>query len=330
MKIISIVIISSISIFSCNTPKNILDYNTISNRQFWSADWSTDNNYIAAGGVDSIVRIYQAKNLKLYKSFPVNSWIHVVKWHSDNKILSIATLDKYVQLLDIETGNIKKLDGQGGSRAISWNPSGDLLAGADLEGEINIWNKHGELIRVIPPKFSADIPGKAYLSIDWHPNKNVFIATNFQINLIDTLGNFLKEMPHQNKNALILCTKWHPSGKYFVIGDYGYNEEGKNVPSLLHFWSEDGKYIKSITGSKAEYRNLDWNKHGSLLATASDVLRVWNKEGILQYESPADSINNLWGISWSANGNNIVTASRFKTITLWDSTARLIKRLDIK
>ncbi len=324
---------SIIIIFSCTNKisgPGFTDYSETVNRQFWTAAWSPDNNYIAVGGVDSMLRIYHARNLKLYKSFPVDSWIHIVKWHPGGETLAIGTLDKYVYLLNPHSGNIKSLNHKGGTRALDWNYNGELLAVADLEEGINIWNTEGEHVNNIKKTFDPETPGKAYLALDWHPSKNIMVAANFQINLFDADGRTLNKMEHTNKAAIILSASWHPSGEFFVIGDYGYNWEGENVPSLLHFWSQEGKLIKSVYGSKAPYRNIAWNKEGSRLATASDVLRIWTNSGELMHESLQDSTNYLWGIDWSAGSDKIITASRFKSIALWDSTASLVKRIDIK
>ncbi len=303
------------------------DYDDNIHQQLWSADWSPDGKLIAVGGVDSLVRIYHAGNLKLYKSFPINSWIHVVKWHPDNKILAIATLDKYVLLLDPETGSIVRLQNEGGSRAMDWNFNGSLLAVGDLEGEIIIWNKDGDLVKTIQHSYTHDQYGTGFLSLDWHPKENRFMATNFQMNLFDSTGTLLKTIEHTNPAAIILCTAWHPSGEFFAIGDYGHNWEGENVPSLIHFWTPEGQLLNTIKGSNGEYRNMVWNKDGTQLATASDVLRIWSSDGSLLHQSKPDGINYLWGIDWSDIDKRIVTSSRFKTVTLWNWDARVLKSI---
>ncbi len=324
--------------FSC-TNKIPLDgkrvYNVSVNQQFWSAEWSPDDKLIAVGGVDSMVRIYHADNLKLFKSFSIPSWIHIIKWNPDGNLLAIATSTQYVQLLDINSGEVKGLDNTigpnhsgNGSRGIGWNYTGDLLAVGGFDGVIKIWDKKGSLLKYVD-KYPQGTNFVTYLGLDWHPFKNIFTAGNFEIQVYDSACRELKVMQHANKEAIILCIQWHPSGDFFVIGDYGYNSEGKNVPSLLHFWSPDGQLYKSIPGSKGEYRNIDWNSNGSLLATASDVLRIWSKDGKLLHEGPSDATNYLWGISWNKKGTRIVTSSRHRTIALWDSTARLIKRIDV-
>jgi len=312
-------------------------YDDSVNRQFWTADWSPDDKFVAIAGVDSTVRIYHAHNLRLYKSFPIPNWIHAVKWNPDGNLLAIATLSEYAQLIDVKTNKIIQLNNnpgpardpaENGSRAIGWNYTGDLLAVGGLDGIIKIWDKQGNLLKSID-KYKPGTSFVSYLALDWHPSKNIFVAANFEIQVYDFNGKEINVMEHANKEAIILCAKWHPSGSFFVIGDYGFNWEGKNVPSLLHFWSSDGQLLKSIPGSKGEYRNIDWSGNGDLLATASDKLRIWTKEGSLLHEGPADGSNYLWGISWNHKGTKIVTSSRYKTIAIWDSTARLLKRIDV-
>lgn len=328
-------------LFSCTgkaKSSGKLVYNDSVYQQFWTADWSPDDQFVAIAGVDSIVRVYYADNLKLYKSFPLNNYIHSVKWNLDSKVLAIATLNEYVLLLDVSTGGLIKLNNKAGpnhlpdgngSRAIGWNHTGEMLAVGGLDGIIKIWDKQGNLLKYAEKKYIPETDFVSYLALDWHPYKNTFVAANFEIQLYDSTCKEIKAMEHTNKEALILCAKWHPSGDFFVIGDYGHNWEGENVPSLLHFWSSDGRLLKNVHGSKGEYRNIDWNNSGNLLATASDVLRIWTKDGTKLYESLPDSSNYLWGISWNANGRKIVTSSRHKTIAIWDSEAKLIKRIDV-
>ncbi|HEU0110411.1 MAG TPA: hypothetical protein VFQ73_06010 [Flavisolibacter sp.] len=329
---LAFIVFLSMFYFSCagvRSTSKIPSYNDTIYQQFWTADWSPDNKLIAVGGVDSLLRLYHSNSLELYKAFPVNSWIHAVKWHPDGKVLAIATLDRYVLLLNMESGTITPLPGKGGSRALDWNYNGQLLAVGELEGLIRIWDGQGTLLKTIEKTYDPDVAGRSFLGLDWHPTKNTFIATNFQITLFDTSGRELQIMEHTNKAAIILCAQWHPSGHFFVIGDYGHNWEGENVPSLLHFWTEDGRLLQSVPGSRAEYRNISWNKEGTLLATASDVLRIWTSDGNLLHESKRDSSNFLWGIDWNENGDRIVTASRHKTVALWDSSAGLLRRIDV-
>ena len=117
-----------------------------------------------------------------------------------------------------------------------------------------------------------------------------------------------------------MASRW----TFFVAGDYGQKENG--IESLLHFWNIDGTLLKSIHGSKAEYRNIRWNKNGDYLATASDALRIWSKDGQLIYVSKSEDL--LWGIDWDSQYKNIITYSEKGKIILWTYNANFVKDID--
>lgn len=300
------------------------------NQTIWSADWSPGDQYIAVGGVDSIVRILDPNTLRIKFSIKMNSWIHVVKWHPDGNILAIATLENYVQLLNIATGKILQLEGTGGSRAIGWNYSGDILAVGDLDGNMKIFSKDGQVLKTIENNYPPDQGGTSFLALDWHPSQNIFVTSNFKIRIFDASGKELKTMDHNNPAAIVLCAAWNPKGKYFVIGDYGHNWEGENVPSLLNFWNDKGELMKTIWGSKDEYRNISWNRSGSQLASASDVLRIWSSQGRLLFASPAKQNQKLWGIDWNDGADKIVTTSNKGEVSIWTNHAKLLKTVIFK
>lgn len=282
----------------------------------WTTDISADGKFYAIGGDDGLLRIFEATGFKLLKSYKLKGAIQCIDWHKKGKILAIALDDNPVQLLTIETGQFAEIKGTHGSRALAWNFNGELLAVGDYEGVLQIRDKSGNLIRSISKENT-----KTYLGVDWHPKKNILATGSDKIRLFDTAGNILQNIRHRLEETIVLTVKWHPNGAFFASGDYGHKEEG--IESLLQFWKEDGTNIKTLRGSKAEYRNIRWNKTGTLLATASDALRLWNKDGQLVYTGK--SRNLLWGIDWDNKTHNIVTTSEKGDINLWSSKARLKK-----
>ncbi|MFT6809664.1 MAG: WD40 repeat protein [Saprospiraceae bacterium] len=124
-----------------------------------------------------------------------------------------------------------------------------------------------------------------------------------------------------------LCTEWHPSGEFFVTGDYGeFDAEGvENVK--LQFRNADGKKIHEIASGTKEYRNIRWSPDATQLASASEALRIWSPEGYLISESePSDDL--LWGVDWSPDGKLIITSSRQGNIVLWDNKANKIQEME--
>ena len=160
--------------------------------------------------------------------------------------------------------------------------------------------------------------------MDWHPSKNIIVTGSDEIILFDTAGTQLKLINHRKEQTGVLSVKWHPSGEFFVSGDYGHEKEGK--PTYLQFWKADGTLIKTITGHHSEIRNVSWDKSGNLLATASDVLRIYNKHGELVSTGTPTGYN-LWGIDWNKNNDLIITSAFEGNIDLWTNNGKLVRKL---
>jgi WD40 repeat protein len=287
----------------------------------WTTEWSNDGKYVALGGDDSTIWVYTAENYSLYRSFKLNDNVRCISWHPKEPLLAIATSNG-VSMLSLQNRQVTAWPGLVGGRALAWNPTGELLALADGNGVLQIVNRNGRVLRSIK-KYNNN----CYFSVDWHPTKPVIVTGGDEILVFDTTGKQLAFIKHRNVPTGVLAVKWHPSGEFFASGDYGHEKEG--IPNLLQFWKADGTLIKEIRGvSKSEFRNIRWNHTGTLLATASDVLRTWDKDGRLVSTGPRQG-DNLWGVAWSRDDSRIITGT-FGTgsVKLWSSKASLIRDIN--
>lgn len=226
-----------------NKTRTVVADKAIKTPILWTVDWSSNGKLYAIGGDDKLLRIYNAKDFKLSKTYDLGSAIQCLDWNETGNILAVALDDNHIQLLNIETGGFLKLKETTGSRALAWNHTGELLAVGDYNGTLQIYSKEGKLLKSIKKDNS-----KTYLSVDWHPKKNILLTGGDKIRIFDTSGTLLQSIKHRTEETIILTVKWHPSGTYFATGDYGHKEEG--IESLLQFWKADGKIIKSLSGSK--------------------------------------------------------------------------------
>jgi WD40 repeat protein len=290
------------------------------NKSLWTANWSNDGKYIAVGGLDKKVRIFSGKSFDLIKVFENNTQIQRMSWHPFSNLLAIAAVDDGSKLIDVEKDSIIQFKGEKGygSRAIAWNYTGDLLANADYEGEITVWTKYGELVRTIKKDNTI-----SNVAIDWHPNKNEFIVLSELVRIYDSKGNLMNKFKHRKEDVLLLCVKWHKSGEFFVLGDYG--DHDKNYKPFLQYWKSNGTLIRELNVSKSEYRNISWAKDADRFATASDALRIWGKDGKLIAEGASE--DKLMGVDWSPDGKFIITSSQYGHIKVWDNKANLIQEL---
>ena len=241
----------------------------------WAIDISHDDKYIALGGDDSLLRIYTS-DFKLYKSIKLETkgMVRAVHWHPRENILAISTRND-IWIWNPETGVETRLVGDhGGSRTIAWNHTGDMLASAAGKGILWIWNRKGELLKQIQKRDAeGNADTKDFLGLDWHPEQSKLVTVGDEIRVFDTSGKQWNVFKHREQRAGLLTIKWHPSGEFFVTGDYGHVNEG--IPTLLQFWKPDGTLIWENRDSKREFRNMRWNREGTLLVNASDGVRIW-------------------------------------------------------
>jgi len=312
-------LILTIALIGCKEKENELK--VIDRGLLWAISWSPSGEYISAGGNQDTLRIFSAKDFKIKNNYPLHSTITKLKWHPTEEKLAIATQtsDEKSRIIDFRRKNTVVLENISldGARGIGWNFDGTLLAVGDNDGMLVIFDENGKFIKAIESN------QKAITDLSWHPTKNVIVTVGSQIGIYDYGKDIILNIKPRKHEILMLCVSWHPSGSFFVTGDYGDLE--KNYPAMLQFWNATGKNIRNIGKSKLEYRNLKWSKNGEILATASDYVRLWNKSGNLIKEKKSDGI--LWGIDWNPNGTNIITSDNMGRVTVWDKDLNIINEL---
>lgn len=296
---------------NCTTTKSKFDFDKV----LWTTDWSPDGKLIAVGGNIDELNLLSADNLKIHKSFKKRNTITKVKWHPDGLLLAISRQgsseqdpgDNKAEIINIKDGSTIILDVIH-ARGLGWANNGRMLAIGDGEGVLRIYSKSGHLIKEI------QTDQKAITGLSWHPSSGRIVTVGSHIEIIEVGNEKRTKIIPREIEILMLSVEWHPSGGFFVTGDYGDNV--LDYPPLLMFWDAEGNKIREVEGSKAEYRNLKWTKNGDRLVTASDKVRIWSKEGKIIKDRNLGSL--LWGIDWNRKNDKIVVTSEDGKIFVLD------------
>lgn len=291
---------------------------------FWSVDWHPNKEKIVVGGSnDTFFKLISSKDYKELKSYRYKGTITKTKWHPIKNKLAVSVQDGKSKsiIINLEKEEKIELDSitNDGARAIGWNYTGNLLAVGDYKGFLTIFDEKGNVLK------RKNTNQKGIIGLDWHPNENLIVAVGEKITFynyeLDSLNNI--DDRSEEIDVLLLCVAWHPSGKFFVTGDYGDFQH--NYPPLLQYWTYEGKRIKTIEESKAEFRNMAWSSNGDLLATASEKIRLWDKNGDLVAEETTRNL--LQGIDWSEDDSKLVTTDDKRKIIFWDRNLNKLKEL---
>ena len=301
--------------------------NTNQNKSIaWTVALSHDDKYLAAGNDRGELVIYETSKWTKLKSWKHDhTTISRVEWHPKENILAVAATsykgtDDIVRLYDLKTEKIiVALPDSMMTRCVSWSPSGEFIAFVGTRGRINIYTKAGALVKSLSFTNQSSL-----MDIDWHPYKNILLGVDEDIYLIDIeKDSLIATYNDGSKGKGILACQWHPSGNFFVTGDYGHENEGAE-PSYLRFWTPDGKLIKQTHESKYEFRNIRWTADGKYMAASSDVLLIYNEDLSLYSKTKFDE-HNLWGLSWNRKGDRIITSDQEGKIRMADRIGKTLK-----
>ncbi|WP_422104356.1 WD40 repeat domain-containing protein [Winogradskyella sp.] len=324
MRILFLFILMSM-IWGCKQTQKVESQHPQKNERwfFWSVDWHPHKDQFVVGGSnDTFFKLLSSNSFQELESYPYKGTITQTKWHPTKDKLAISVQDGKSKsaILNLNDTEIVELDSitNAGARALGWNRTGDLLAVGDNDGFVTIFDETGCFLRKI------NTNQKGLMDLDWHPGKNLIATVGEKITLYDYELDRLKTIEDRKENILMLCVNWHPNGKLFVTGDYGDIEN--QYPPLLQFWTYDGQRQKSIEESKAEFRNIKWSSDGNLLATTSEKLRIWNKDGDLVAEDISENL--LWGLDWNKDGSKLVATDNQGKIIFWDKNLTKLKELN--
>lgn len=286
----------------------------------WSIAFSSDGNNMAYGGSDGVLHRRGLNAPFLHDSLRIVGTITRVVWHPKLPVLAVCTQLSAQAPFIIDYRNGRQIPLLGiaadGARGMTWNSEGTQLALGDNDGRISIFDSSGTRLRTFTSGST-----KSLTALAWQPKSDMLVALGDSIRMLRSSGEIIHVWAHRTQPVLLLSVAWHPSGRFFVTGDYGDTELG--LKPWLQFWNADGSAIRTVTGSEAEYRNMEWNASGSRLATTSDALRIWSSDGRLQHTGSASSL--LWGLSWRFDGRQLLSSSLDGRVQFWNARARLLR-----
>ena len=291
-----------------------------------SVTYSPDGKHIMSRAYIDGVKIWNAKNGRLLRTFPGGE----VVYSPDGK--SIAFGEGYgITIRDAESGReVQTLLAQ--SKAIGsvvYNPDSKNITAGSIDGKIFIWDaESGRQLRIhsVPVVLSGNTYVDSYnffaRSMVYSPDgKHLTVTMNLQtVKIIDIeTGREVRTLSWSMPNTISdIRVVYSPDGRRIVTG---------SSDGLVRIWDAmNGRLLHTLSGHTSGIWALAYSPDGKYIASGSHdtKVRIWDAEsgkGILFFSGHTDD-NTIWGavrsLAYSPDGRYIASSSPY-TIRIWDA-----------
>ncbi|BAZ20456.1 WD-40 repeat-containing protein [Kalymmatonema gypsitolerans NIES-4073] len=280
-----------------------------------SVSFSRDGKLLASGSEDKTVKLWDLDSRKDVKTFSKHTGsVTNVSFSPDGKIIASASKDKTVKLWSLNGTLLKNLKHDDGVISVIFSPDGKMIATACEDKTVKLWSIDGTLLKNLKHDDSV-------ITISFAPNSKMLATAS-------------------NDDTIKI---WNIDGiKIQTINNYGaidikFSSEGHiiatNKDHKVKYYDRDGNLLKTSLFSRSpSLSNLissTFHSDGNLLAVVEPssnrdnrILILNTKQLYFNREFPghSDKINYL---SFSPNGKLLASASKDKTVKLWNIDSKL-------
>lgn len=289
-----------------------------------AAAFSPEGRIIASGGESEAIRLWDASSGDLVRTMPGHSERLVGLAFSPNgQWLASSSTDGSVKVWDYRDGRLLHLlTNHVGNwvRRVAFSRDSRLLSGATYDGTVSIWKVEDGTVartidcggRVADVEFTAD--GRHLLTASREP-KSPWIR--FWDVSTGTLGLVLN---HTNELNAICISR---DGSRLAAGGSG---------GSIHLWElPSGRHLRHwLNEERNQITSLDFNPAATRLAVSGDwVNTVWDLQtGRLEFRMEGHE-DLTTSISYSPDGNSLLTGSADATLRIWDAeTGKHLRTFD--
>ncbi|MDY7020959.1 MAG: AAA family ATPase, partial [Cyanobacteriota bacterium] len=209
--------------------------------------------------------------------------------------------------------------------AATYSPDGQLIATAGNENVIKLWRRDGRLLTA--PNFVDQTLGSQLshqdliLGVSFSPDGELIASASADqtIKLWSRDGQWLKTLlGHEN---FVTSVTFSPDGQTLATA---------SADGTVKLWDvENGTEIKTINAHRGGVQDVKFSPDGEIIASGGSInptVKLWKQDGTLlktltghcQSFSRTEDCFGVFELSFSPDGQLLVSASGDRTLKLWD------------
>jgi WD40 repeat protein len=270
---------------------------------------SPDARWVATGGLDGIIRIWDASSGKFSRALVAhNSYINDLAWSSDAKYLaSGGSYDSTARIWNVESGRLlRTFKHSAYVSRVDWSPDDKrLVVGGGESGHIQFWDT-----ATGSEKGKLEM-GRPILSVEWSPDGGkIAVAVREQpAHLVDA-STFRVTSSAGEAITNVSGVAWSSDSRFVAVA---------TAKDTIVWDTVDNKLARSLPAASS----VAWSPDGKTLATKppSGSIQLWDAStGNMGEEVPVSAFN----LSWSKDGALLV-ASTPESFSVWDVATKKVR-----
>ena len=274
--------------------------------------WSPDGQFIASGGEDQMIRIWDARTGESVRSLKGHQGeIASLSWDSQNRFLASGSTDQTIRIWDVHTGKIVSVLSTTAEivRAVSWSPDGRWLA-TTTGSQTYIWDaeKH-QIVHTL-----KGLKSLAF-AFAWSPDsRKLAVAKYLEIETWDVATETREK---------------RLSGHQFIIKDISWSPDGNSLASVsmdqtLRVWDVlSGEEVAINRDHSGAVRGVSWSPDSLRIATASQdgTILICDGRTAEQLSSLRGHLGWVQSVAWHPQEERLVTGGQDQTVRVWNTRA---------
>jgi hypothetical protein len=280
--------------------------------------WSPDGKYIASGGRDQTVHIWESASGKKHHVFPQRRVIFALAWSPAGSPLAWVNGGREVHYWSTQAKNFSsvpfyRVGFMKGLLALAWSPDGSRLVASGMGRTVEVWDAKTGKYLLSYEGHKGFFHGSEIYTVVWSPDGE----------WIASAGLDAKVQVWQAATGQLRCTysayqvlysggiAWSPDSRFLATAGDRYTVDVRD--------STTGRLSLVLKGHSGSINAVAWSPDGMHVASGGSdhAVRVWDVavgKQVLVYEHRQGEVN---AVAWSPDGTRIASAGDDHVVHVW-------------